>query len=215
MRTFIFIFFTFFLFSCSGNQDEPPVKKKDSIIDSSTQKIISDTAQKGIFEKNLSYSIIGNRSEISLKNDSLKKVIDNWLKNSGSSNIDSLIDFSLELTKQALTFSFGKCPSDPELLTQTRLANCVGYASFFNSILNYALEQKGLSNQYHSEHLVGKIYYKGENVNALFKDPFFKDHDFNVIRNSVGGTVIAVDPSLYEYLGVRRISLQELPPKQH
>ena len=71
--------------------------------------------------------------------------------------------------------------------------------------MNYALLQKPYSNKYKCRHYVGKIYFAGQNINALFNDPFFKDHDFNIIKSADGKEEIAVDPSLYEYLNVKRV----------
>ena len=43
----------------------------------------------------------------------------------------------------------------------------------------------------------------------LFRStPFFKDHDFAIIRNKRTGERIAVDPNVYDYLIIREITLR-------
>ena len=40
------------------------------------------------------------------------------------------------------------------------------------------------------------------------KSTFFKDHDFVTIENKVTGEVFAVDPTLYDYSGIKLVRYQ-------
>jgi len=195
-----------FFFFCKENTErviaEKNKPKKNSV------KIITWSKPKpGIFTS-FSYSKLNKRKPYELMNDSLKKIIDRRFKNSGIIYMDSLIDFILDLTKEQLTFSFEKCEKSPNKLVRTKKANCIGYAAYFCSLMNYALEIKGLTKQYRCHHYVGKIYCSGQDLTGMFNDPFFKDHDYNTITDRKSGTEIALDPSLYEYLGVKRVLLK-------
>lgn len=155
-----------------------------------------------------SYQVLSQRKDQLLTDDSLKKTIDNWLDTQQPFSINALIGFCLEESKSRLDFSFGKCSSDPNKLSEGGEANCVGYAALFNSMMNYALKKKKLNKSFSCGHYVGKIYYRDQDVHQLFNDPFFKDHDFNIITEKSTGNKIAVDPSLYDYMGIDHVSLK-------
>jgi len=192
------------LFSCKENNHDTIPENENAKFEKS--KIWSEP-RPGIFES-FSYSKLNKRKPYELMNDSLKKIIDQRFKNSDIIYMDSLIDFILDMTKAQLTFSFEKCEKNPNRLVKTKKANCIGYAAYFCSIMNYALELKGFTKQYRCHHYVGKIYCSGQDLNEMFNDPFFKDHDYNIITDCKSGKEIAVDPSLYEYFGIKRILLK-------
>ncbi|TND07485.1 MAG: hypothetical protein FD123_3195 [Bacteroidetes bacterium] len=200
MKPLIFIFlFLLSLVSCSSPSEEK--KTTDSI--SKTEEKETETP-----DSSLTYAIIKERKSKPLGNLTLKKEVDSCIRESGDMQIDEAVNSMLDLTKEHLNFSFGATGEIPGRPLQFN-ENCVGYADFFNMLMNYLVEQKGWQKQYVCKHYVGKIYFDGTNLNALFKnDPFFKDHDFNVIKNLRGGNDIAVDPSLYEYLGMKRVALK-------
>jgi len=198
------IFFS--LLSCSENN----VKKETG---NNTEKDKIKPTDKGTTEKlssylQLSYSILKTRQTKSLKNDSLKNVIDTWLIQNEDADINDMVDFNLDLTAKQLNFTFGKCSSDPATIINTRKANCIGYSALFSSLMNYTLGKKQLDKRYKCYHYVGKIFYAGQNINALINDPFFKDHDFNLVKDKENKNNIAVDPSFYEYSGIKRVSLK-------
>ncbi|MBI5538764.1 MAG: hypothetical protein HY951_01795 [Bacteroidia bacterium] len=192
------------LFSCSEDNKADKNKQKDN-----KNSEIKTNDESPIKYPLLSYSIIKTRKTDKLKNDSLKTIIDIWLDQNKDAEINEIIDFNLEQTKNILNFTFDKCSSDPPTIIKTGKANCIGYSTLFNSLMNYSLSRKKLNNKYECSHYVGKIFYAGQNINSLFNDPFFKDHDFNVIKNIKNKNNIAVDPSLYEYLGIKRVTVKK------
>jgi hypothetical protein len=183
-----------------------PAEQKE---DPGNDSLIKTNPPPGKLFDDLRYAVLSDRKNKPLQNDSLKTVIDRWIESNNAAGIDSLVNFLLEMTKDQLQFSFGKSDSDPEKLVHSKKANCVGYAAYFNSACNYALQKSRFNSEYECRHCVGKIYADTTEITALFNDPFFNDHDFNVIRPLKGGKDIVVDPSLYEYLGISRIRLRE------
>jgi hypothetical protein len=208
MKNLVYIVFLFALLSCGENKSSHKETTNDS------EKGKTETTSAGISKKILSnallsYSIIKTRQIKSLKNDSLENVINTWLEQNENANINDLVDFNLELTKNQLNFIFDKCSSDLSTIIKTHKANCIGYSALFNSLMNYTLTKKQLHKRYKCLHYVGKIYYAGQNINDLFNDPFFKDHDFNMVKDKENKNNIVVDPSLYEYLGIKRICIKK------
>lgn len=189
------------LVSCSDNKQEK--KPADSIA------VKQPDAKPGGLASMLSYSILRERKSGHFANDSLQKEITNWIDAHENVSIDSLAAFLLEMTSENLRFTFGKCPSDANGVLKSGTANCIGYAALFKGLMDFAIQKKGWSKKYECRHYVGKIWYGEKEVNAYFNDPFFKDHDFNVIRNKQTGKELAVDPSLYEYLGIRWVKLKK------
>jgi hypothetical protein len=201
----VLIFLLISLVGSCGEKHEKVPEKADGTIKTKSRT----TKEKANPYAGLSYSIITEKRGWPLKNDSLKKIINSWIKEKDEAGINGLADFILQLTANQLNFSFGKCGSDPSALIKKGDANCVGYAAFFNALMNYALQQKPFSKKYLCRHYAGKIYFAGQNINALFNDPFFKDHDFNIIKSRDGKVEIGVDPSLYEYMNVKRVLVRK------
>lgn len=200
MKKLFFILSICFLFSTSCTNESVTSKEQKE------EESVSDN--KTFFESQLTYKIIKERNDSPrFENDSLEKVMGSWLTENENAKLNDLVDFALDMTINQLSFTFNKCSSNPNDLVKTGKANCIGYSSFFNSMMNYLLIKKQLNKRYECIHYVGKIYYAGQNINALFNDPFFKDHDFNMIKDIENKNTIIVDPSLYEYLGVKRIRL--------
>ena len=74
-------------------------------------------------------------------------------------------------------------------------------------IVSYLLDKKGLTSKVKSEHKVGQLYFWGYNIHHLFKDPAFRDHDYNVITDyTEGGKKYVIDPTVRVNLGIDSIS---------
>lgn len=203
---FIFVFIPVIgFFACNETAPETANSKTDTAQQVKPDPVPADHS----FASKLSYSIISESGVIALKNDSLKMQINLYLQKHPAATIDSLTDFILDLTANQLRFSFGKCSSNPNQLKYNSEANCIGYAALFNSVMNYALTKKAFSGKYKCRHYRGKVWHNGQEMTAIFNDPFFKDHDFNIIENSFTGEKTGIDPSLYDYLGIKRVLIKE------
>ncbi|MTB53658.1 hypothetical protein [Lewinella sp. W8] len=120
-------------------------------------------------------------------------------------DIDELIDQAQDLTAARLRFTFDQSDQDPESVWNNERANCIGYAALFRAILQEQLNDLGLSEDYTVEHHVGKLYFLGLNLHSFLDHPFFRDHDYNVIRDADGTIITAIDVSVYDYIGIARI----------
>lgn len=118
-----------------------------------------------------------------------------------SKNIDTLIDYSLGVTTDKLSFSLKSSGnSKVNILSSTGKAHCVGYARYFAAVITETLAKNDLDH-YKVTHVRAKIQILGFNVHQFFNHPAFKDHDVCVITNIETGERIFVDPSLSEFLG--------------
>ena len=113
---------------------------------------------------------------------------------------------SNQITSEKLNFTINKVSSNPNLVTKSNKANCIGYSALFNSIGNHILRSQELTDKYEFKHLVGKLEFFGMDIHKLFNSPFFKDHDFNEIRNKQTNEKQFVDPSLRDYLRIDNVT---------
>jgi galactose mutarotase-like enzyme len=116
---------------------------------------------------------------------------------------------SLDITSSRLNFTVDKNDVDPNNLVSFRTAHCVGYANFFTTTCNYLLQKNDLADTWEVKTEIGQLYLFGVNVHSYLNSPFLKDHDFVSIENQETGEVLAVDPSVHDYLGISLISYQK------
>jgi len=90
-------------------------------------------------------------------------------------------------------------------LIETKKANCRGYSAMFNSIANYLIIKNNLQTEYKAEHKIGEIKFLGIDVHQYFDCPFYKDHDFNELRNLFTGEKLSIDPTVSEYLWIETV----------
>ncbi|WP_139062408.1 hypothetical protein [Aquimarina megaterium] len=121
-------------------------------------------------------------------------------------SIEEIIELSNRMTSEELNFTFDKISSNPNLVSELKKANCIGYSSLFNSIGNYIIGKQKLTDKYEFKHLVGKLDFFGLDIHKLFNSPFFKDHDFNEIKNKLTNEKIYVDPSVRDYLRIDNVT---------
>jgi hypothetical protein len=152
----------------------------------------------------ISYKTIGERRNYVIRNQELAKDIDEQTEDK-SSKIKSLIKFSLDITSDRLNYTFENNSNDPNELYRTKTAHCVGYAAYQASVLNRIFKNKGLK-EWKARPLAGQLYFCGINIHSYLKNPFFRDHDFVEIKNSVTGECFYSDPTIYDYLNITFIS---------
>ncbi|WP_025741814.1 hypothetical protein [Aquimarina pacifica] len=111
-----------------------------------------------------------------------------------------------EITKTELKFTTNRASNNPNILINTRKANCVGYSAMFNSIANFLIKNNDLENKIKAEHKIGKLDFLGINIHQFFKGTFFRDHDFNELTNKETGKKIVIDPTVSDYLRINRIT---------
>jgi len=120
-----------------------------------------------------------------------------------SKDIDELLNYTLNRTSEKLEFKL----NNPGKFMLTGKANCVGYSDFYSSYINQLLLKNDLGNEWKVYHKVGKLELFGIDVHQYFSSPSFKDHDFVVIENFKTKEIIAIDPALYDYTGIKRVTI--------
>ncbi len=153
----------------------------------------------------VNYSKIEIRNNIELTDKNLIEKINEQTENKTLS-IEEIIELSNRMTSEELNFTFDKISSNPNLVSELKKANCIGYSSLFNSIGNYIIGKQKLTDKYEFKHLVGKLDFFGLDIHKLFNSPFFKDHDFNEIKNKLTNEKIYVDPSVRDYLRIDNVT---------
>jgi hypothetical protein len=157
-----------------------------------------------LYRISVNYLKVDTRNNITLNDKKLIKEIDNRTRDRILS-IEEIIELSNKITSEKLDFTFNKVTSNPNLVCKLEKANCIGYSSLFNSIGNHIVEKQNLTEKYEFKHLVGKLEFFGLDIHKLFNSPFFKDHDFNEIRNKQTNEKKYVDPSLRDYLRIENV----------
>jgi hypothetical protein len=150
------------------------------------------------------YRSIGTRSDATIVHPKLIKKIES-MSDGQRMDVDKLIAIAGTLASRELVFTTQSAETDPNRLIDTHQANCIGYAAMFNAIAQYLIRQHHLEKSLEARHHIGKLTLFGVDVHAFFQSPFFRDHDFNEIKNLTTGEVIAVDPSVWDYFWIERV----------
>ena len=161
-----------------------------------------------IFRLVIKYNEIGSRPEIEITNSNLIEEIES---NSENREIDlkEILEIADKITKEELKFTTNQASNNPNELMYTNQANCVGYSAMFNSITNYLIRKNKLQDEIEAEHKIGQLELFGINLHQFFESPFFRDHDFNEITNKKTGEKIFIDPSVSDYLRIKRVAKKE------
>ena len=155
----------------------------------------------------ISYDEVGKRDVYAITN---KDIINCITKNKKERNLtfNEILSLSHSITNKSLYFTPEKNHLDPNLLYQSKSAHCIGYAGFFSAICNFLLIQNNLEKEWEVTHSIGEIYVLDCNIHDYFETPFFKDHDFVKISNKETNKIIAIDPTVSDYLGVQIIRVK-------
>lgn len=161
-----------------------------------------------IFRWVIKYDEIGSRSEIEITNGHLIEKIERHSKNK-EIDLNEILEIADEITNEELKFTTNRASNNPNTLINTNQANCVGYSAMFNSIVNHLIRKYKLQDEIEAEHKIGQLELFGSNLHQYFASPFFKDHDFNQITNKKTGDKIFIDPSVSDYLWIKRVGKKE------
>jgi hypothetical protein len=64
------------------------------------------------------------------------------------------------------------------------------------------LKRYNLADRWTAKPQIGQLYFLGTNIHKYFNSAFFKDHDFVTIENKKTGEILAVDPTVNDYLHI-------------
>ena len=158
---------------------------------------------RGWFYRHLvTYKSIGLRTNYSAKNKILTHYIDENSYKQTDHEIKQIIKLGLSITSSQFNFTADKNDTDPNKLITSKTAHCVGYATFFATTCNYLLDKYKLSDTWIAKPQVGELFFLGTNIHKYFNSTFFKDHDFVTIENKTTGEIVAVDPTVNDYLDI-------------
>lgn len=161
-----------------------------------------------LFRWMVEYKDLGNRAAIYITDQELISKID-ALSADRVMDMEAIVDVAQEIATAELSLTYQWASNDPNELVHTHRANCVGYAALFNSSALYLIEKHKLKGKVKAEHKIGQLYLWSVDLHQFFDSPFFKDHDFNTVTHLETGKMIAVDPSLDDYLRIDHVSMLE------
>ena len=162
-----------------------------------------------LYQNLIHYKEIDQRPLVRIDNKSIQSDLDFWMETSNTAGVDQIVDFAMEYATEDLTYTFGKCSVNPNtFIMGNKKTNCIGYSASLHAVLTYLLEKKDLLATVKSEHKVGQLYFCGYNIHRLFKDPAFKDHDYNVITDKNTHKRYVIDPTVRVNLGIKSINEQ-------
>ncbi len=160
-----------------------------------------------IYRKVVVYHSAGVRQPVALSAESLAVAISECAAAEKNPDAETIATDALQLTADKLRFASEGTSNNPNGLITSQRAHCVGYAAFFTTVCNELFRLHNMQDTWVAQHHIGKLFAFGNNVHTYFQSPFFRDHDFVLIKNKTTGETIAVDPSLYDYLYVERVRL--------
>jgi hypothetical protein len=155
-----------------------------------------------IFRHLIIYRSIAGRPNYPATEINLIKYINANISSQPEQDIESIVKIGLSLTSKQLNFTFDKNDNDPNKLVISKNAHCVGYASFFATTCNFLFEKYHISDSWVAKHQVGQLYFLETNVHKYISSSFFKNHDFVTIENKKTGEILAVDPTVNDYLNI-------------
>lgn len=118
-----------------------------------------------------------------------------------SNDLNSVMVYCLNKTKSDLSFSlYSKNNGSVKNITTSKVANCIGYTNYYNSMLSKCLSENKITD-IEITHIRALIYMNGINLHQFSDDPSFKDHDISVVKNKKTGETFYVDASLSEIFG--------------
>lgn len=160
-----------------------------------------------VYRTTVKYEAIETRKEHKIKNQKLIEYIEEGIEYDNLKNVQNIIDISLSKTSKLLSFTNSKSYTNPNKLIEFKKANCVGYSTLFSSICNQLLYKNRLFD-WKAKTYKGQLDFLGINIHNFFSSSFFKNHDFVIIKNEVTNEIITVDPSLYDYIHINRVSMK-------
>lgn len=113
-----------------------------------------------------------------------------------TNDINKLMNYALKYTLNNLEFKLNSSGNlNVHAIDKSKLANCIGYVTYYNAVLNKLLKDNHIKNV-KLQHARAIITIAGNDVHTIFKDPSFKNHDISVI--SFNEKIYYIDPSLSE-----------------
>lgn len=164
-----------------------------------------------LFEYAVKYETISIQNSIVLQESYLKDQLDTVLDDKDQINLNELITECLMLTSTYLDFSATSENFNPNKINSRTNTHCVGFATVFNSLFNNAVKKYANLKNYKSYHCRGSVIFLGINLNNLKRgNLFWKDHDFNEIRDLMGVKCYWLDAALYDKFRLHQVRYKSI-----
>lgn len=157
-----------------------------------------------IYQTAIKYEDAGGRKIYKVKDDKLEAYIIDNLPEGDITDIEEIVNLSLDITSKTLQFKLDSKEKDPKKLIPTGEVNCMGYASFNAAVGNYLINKYNLKD-WKAKPVKGKLYLFGYEITSKSKESYFKDHDFVIFYNKNTKDEIYIDPSVHDCLGIDKV----------
>ena len=158
-----------------------------------------------IFRTLVSYEEVYERPSVALPSEKIRHLINQELDTKDNLSILQIARISQKITRQLLDFSFEKTNSNIAVVIDNGSANCVEYTRLCNAVVNEIIRVQGKTNQIEGKHKVGVIRLLGMNVHQWTDNSFWKDHDYNEIRDLKSGEQIIFDATVNDYFYINTV----------
>lgn len=156
-----------------------------------------------LFRLCVGYVPVGERTILSVNNPELQGEIALWAAANPEASVKKRIVYSRKLTAKSASFVMRSASGQPDDVYHSKQANCVGYARLFAGILEEVNKELGEERSVSQAILIGELSLFGQSLHQLSNDPFWRDHDYNRVKDLETGEVYFLDVTLYDYFGVR------------
>lgn len=113
-----------------------------------------------------------------------------------TTDVNVLMQYALDYTTDNLEFVLNSSGNlNVKSLDASNVANCIGYVTYYNAVLKKLLRDNHITNV-KLQHARANIMIAGTDINKIFTDPSFKNHDISIV--TINDTVYHIDPSLSE-----------------
>ena len=167
----------------------------------SKKRIKCDVQQKHAFQ----YQQLDTKTKTGVSHPIVIAELTIWRIQNPTANIHEIVSFSLDYTKQKLSFTFGLCTVVPNDRIHNPKTDWEGYSLFFTGVVDFLLGSHQIS-EWQTEILMGRISIAGQSASQFFHSPFFTDHEYTRVFNSITNEELLIDPSLYEMMNIQFVS---------
>ncbi|NDV79599.1 hypothetical protein [Dysgonomonas sp. 511] len=161
----------------------------------------------GLYYNIVEYKDMADRKSYVITNGKLTGHIEDFIakENLTSPDADDIINLSLDITSGCLEFSTKHKDYEPYSVFENGGTNCIGYAAFNAAVANYLFKKYKLDDKWIAKPKKGQLYILGHNIHTYIENGWLKDHDFVAYRNKETGLEVYADPSVYDYIGTKRV----------
>lgn len=157
-----------------------------------------------VLSHGISYSIQGYRNYDGKLNKKTMSKFETEIDYYDVVNSADISDYSLSKTTSTLSFRMKHdATRNPNTILKKGAGHCVMYSYLFASTFNQVCAYKGVRAT--ARVAYGQVYFYGMNLTKIIPSSFFKNHDFNVIKDKK--SIHIVDTLLFDYFWIADVKL--------